>query len=164
MSGTPTSSGTYTFTLRVTGSHGGYAEKTLTVYIYSSSYAPPLTDGIGLDGAGTFDIGNSNLTKLYVMSNDEFVEVQEFKAEPKQPITLKVGNWVNSEGQEIEVSDIKLRIIADEGEFIDTPEISGEGIFDIPSELVEGELIVSLKALSGDIEIESDSILINADE
>ena len=106
---------------------------------------------------------NENFAVLSVVSNDEFIEVQEFKTKPNEPVTFEIGDWVNSEGDTLEVSDIELHIITDEDEFVETPEISEDGIFTIPAELVKGELIVSLKASSGDIEVESESVLVNAD-
>ena len=106
---------------------------------------------------------SENFAVLSVLSNDEFIEVQEFKTKPNEPVTFEIGDWVNSEGETLEVSDIELHIITDEDEFVETPEISDAGIFTIPAELVKGELIVSLKASSGDIEVESESVLVNAD-
>ena len=163
LTGTPTKAGSFKFTINVKDSTGKTTSKTLTVKILNSSYSSKGELGRMNLNLTTVRSNNPEITKLYVLLDGEFVETQRIKANPGETLTFKVGNWVNEKGKSIEVSNIKLKVLGDEDDFLGDAEISDEGIFIVPGELVKGEIIVSLKALSGDKDVETDAVLVDAD-
>ncbi|MBQ7593607.1 MAG: putative Ig domain-containing protein [Synergistaceae bacterium] len=159
LKGTPTRAGTYNFKVNVKDSSGKTASKSLSVSITSAySYNYSMISSFHTNEVRS---NRPTLTKLYVLRDGEFIEAQQIEAEAGETLTFKVGDWVNENGEHVEVSNVQLKVLADENDFLGEVEISDEGIFVIPTELVNGEIIISLKASSGNKEIETDAILVN---
>ena len=83
-------------------------------------------------------------TKLYLLSGDERLE-GSVSVEAGTPLTFEIGQWQDESGRNIDVSDMTV-YVNDEAVSAD---VSEEGVFTLPSETVNGEIIVYASARSG---------------
>ncbi|MBR1439256.1 MAG: putative Ig domain-containing protein, partial [Synergistaceae bacterium] len=77
-------------------------------------------------------------TKLYALIEDEKLE-GAINAEAGQPLTFQIGEWVDEYGRSVEVSDASIFV---NDAMIASVDISEEGVFTLPGDIVSGEITV----------------------
>ena len=177
LTGKPTKAGNYTFTLTAKDASGNSVSKGFTVKVSQLVVTKANVDGNELKDnvvnslyLSVADVAistpkNTNTIKklsvtttpLYVASEDILWQGEgrdedliEIKAD--NPVTFVIGTWLDDNGRESEVSDVKVYI---NDSFAEDIVISDENVFIIPAELVQDDFRVFVKAQSKNLEIHS---------
>lgn len=156
ISGTPTNAGTYEFKLRAKNK-GGTDNLQMTMVINaeeqdktSSVSASSLVQAVQVK---TESRGAVN-TELFVIADGEETD-DDVITDAEQPLTFRIGAWVDDAGDEAEVSDVQIYV---NDEPVSDVSVSEDGTFTLSGEYVSGEFSVSAKAKHGDSELETSDI------
>ena len=115
-----------------------------------------LTDEVKINNTGS----GSVFTELFVLKNDEkFNGVVNCAA--GEAVNFVIGEWVDSEGRKVKVSDIKIFV---NDTLADKIEISDDGTFTIPQDLVSGDFNVYATAQYGGQELNTSEIFVSTAE
>lgn len=168
--GTPTRAGTYKFTIRATDNTGRTGTKQLNINIIAANFVnnvgnnttiPEISEQHDEHKGGQFFI-----TGLHVLSSDiltqgtgRYSDTVDVRAH--QPVTFMLDEWINSNGQKIDVLDIQVLV---NDEHADNISVSDDGTFTIPADIVSDGFRVRAVARTHDDEISSQELLITAIE
>ena len=161
ISGTPKKAGTYKFRLKAKNKGGtdivqmtmliNAEEQDKTSSVSASSFAQAVQ-------VKTESRGSVN-TELFVIADGEETE-DDVITDAGEPLTFRIGTWIDDAGDEIEASDVQICI---NDEPVNDIEVSEDGTFTLSGEYVSGEFSVSAKAKHGDSELETSDINVTAE-
>lgn len=92
----------------------------------------------------TGHVSGAVFTKLYLLNEDERLEGSVY-VEAGTPLAFEIGQWQDEQGRNIEVDGASV-YVNDEAVSAD---ISEDGLFTLPAEMVSGEITVYVSAQSG---------------
>ena len=180
ITGSPTKAGTFSFTIKAKDKNGAAGTKTYTVKVTAATSAndtlpdnpegapssgtpdtqdlpaipemPGMVTGLPESTAGTF-----TLTATLSVASEDILEAFEGRdsdivaVKAGEPVTFILNTWdVEPEGATVFVDDKPSESIT----------VSPEGTFTLPAELVHDDFKVSVKAVHGAVEIETDPLYI----
>lgn len=161
ISGTPTKAGTYEFKLKAKNK-GGTDTLQMTMVINaeeqektSSVSASSLVQAAQVK---TESRGSVN-TELFLIADGEETD-DDIITDAGQPLTFKLGAWVDDAGDEVEASDVQIYV---NDEPVNDAFVAEDGTFTLPGEYVSGEFSVSARAKHGDSELETSDINVTAE-
>ena len=163
ISGTPTKSGSYKFTIKAKDKNGAASSKKFTVKVVQPKNSQALTEIPELSAntrviiPATLEVLSSDILSAGSGRDSDLVNVQQGKA-----ITFILGKWLYLDGSMAEVSDVQVIYNFKPAEGITFSEDGGK--FTLPAEMVDGGFCVSVRAKSGGIELETDELHITATE
>ena len=182
ITGTPSRAGTFKFTVKAKDKNGAAGKKECTVRITRKTSSLPATissagktasqhiayTGSYSTSAGiTEHDGNTTVISLTTlkMASDDVISAgtgHDFgivNVRANMPLRFFIGEWIYHDGFKADVSNICVYV---DYEAVDSIEISDEGTFILPAEMVRGGICVSVQAFAGDTELETEELNINA--
>ena len=162
--GTPKKAGSYTFTLKAKNK-AGYDSVTYTIVIKEQEDEKAEAETSSASVASTmaslsYDDDSDVYTKLFLLNNDEkFEGAVNYSA--GVPANFVIDKWVDTKGNHVEVSDVKIFV---DDEFAEGIVVSDDGTFTLPKETVSSDFNVYATAKYGEQELNTSEIYISTAE